>query len=355
MAGVLAVFQAWLLGRYALRAVAYERSFSRLKAWEGETVEMIETLENRKWLPVCWLRVESRMPPELSFGEQDNLDIAEERYHRSFFFLGPYQRVVRRHTVKLRARGFFDLSSVALTSGDLFGLRTVSRSIDLDLRMTVFPKPVLPREIDAPSTRFMGDIIVKRFIVPDLFLVQGIRPWRDGDSMRDIHWGASAKTGEIKVKQRDFTASPKLLVLLNIQTTEDLWGELNTRDLARVEDAVRVCAGILLTALDRGVETGFGSNGEMKTAREKTILLWPMCSEEHRTAVLDVLARISPRRVKSFHTYLDEIGASSGLDILIMTPYVSEMIAERVAAFKRKGNTVTLLSWEGSDARETVA
>ena len=40
------------------------------------------------------------MPSELLFGKQENLEIGGQRYHRSVFYLGPWQRVRRVHQVR---------------------------------------------------------------------------------------------------------------------------------------------------------------------------------------------------------------------------------------------------------------
>ncbi len=343
--GGLAVLQAMLLGRTSLWRLRYSRTFSRLKAFEGDEIEMIEVLENRKLLPVTWLRVESRMPPELQFGAQENLDIAEERYHRSIFFMGPFRRVTRRHKVRLLRRGYYDLSSAALTGGDLFGLGGSSRTLSLSLHITVYPRILAPRDWTPPSTRFMGDVLVRRFILPDLFLIQGIRPFRPGDAPRDVHWGATARLGELQVKQHDFTASPKLMVLLNIQTAENLWGEVGERDVARIEEAIRQAAAILMSALDQGIESGFGCNGELRLQKDQTVYVPPMASEQQRAALLETLAQLVLRRVKNFHTYLELLPAQTGMDYLVLSPYTSDLVEERMAALRGRGNTCQLLPW----------
>ena len=54
-----------------------------------------------------------------------------------------------------------------------------------------------------PSRKWQGDVLVKRWIMPDPFLVGGLREYRAGDPMRSVHWGASARTGRMQVKTYD--------------------------------------------------------------------------------------------------------------------------------------------------------
>ena len=348
---VIGAMQAALFGRKQLKRLTYRREFSKTSLYEGEAIEMIETLENRSLLPIPWLRIETHIPPELRFGSQENLTIVEGRYHRSFFFMGPFSRVVRRHRVTCVGRGYFNLSSASLTYGDLFGFSSRSRTLDLDLFLTVWPHIMPTGDFVPPSTRMLGDVLVRRWIMPDLFLIGGIRPWRDGDSLRDIHWRATARTGSVQVKQHDYTASPKLLVLLNTQVEEHQWGEIAVHDRPKVEEAIAYCASLMMAAMEAGVEVGFGTNGELVMQRDETVLLPPMLSESARTMLLDTLARLSMRRGRNFHSYLENIPLVGGYDVLILTPYTSMKIENQAAALRLRGNTVTMRSWEGGVPR----
>ena len=65
VAGALTLGQMLLFKRAGLRGVQVDRHFSRTRLFEGDRIEMIETIENRRILPVPFLRIETRMPSEL--------------------------------------------------------------------------------------------------------------------------------------------------------------------------------------------------------------------------------------------------------------------------------------------------
>ena len=90
--------QSFVFSRFNFKSLKYTRTFSKRSVYEGETVEMVEQIVNRKLLPVPWLRVESRISPDLRFQTaQEEREISEdEQYHKSVFYLGPYSRVTRR-------------------------------------------------------------------------------------------------------------------------------------------------------------------------------------------------------------------------------------------------------------------
>lgn len=346
--GVVALaLQAGLFGLMSLRRIRYRRVFAKTTLSAGDTTEMVETIENRKFLPVPWLRVEARMPASFRFGRQQNLSVDGSRYHRSIFFLGPYRRIVRRHVVRCEARGVFDLSSIAVTGGDLFGLKVGSRQQDVGLRVTVYPRLLSPDELELPSSRWQGELIVRRWIVPDPFLYSGIREYRAGDPMRDVHWRASARTGRLQVMQRDFTASPKLMVLVNVQIDERQWNKLNEREAELIERAISLAATAALYAIENNVEAGIGSNGKVTGEPDGvTLMIPPAASPQQRDVILDGLARLRTERQLNFHTYLDSMPDATGIDYLILTPYVTPMLEQRAELLRARGNTVLFMPVE---------
>lgn len=350
IAGVLTVLQV-LLFRYAgHKGIEVDRRFSRVRLTEGEETEMVETIENRRILPVPWLRIETRMPGELLFGKQENLEIGAQRYHRSVFFMGPWQRVRRVHKVRAMHRGVYSFNSYAMTVGDLLGMSqsTVERSMNRQL--IVYPK-LLPRsEVQLPASRWQGESIVRRYIHPDLFLYNGIRDYHPGDAIRDVHWGAYARTGELKVKQHDFTAASRLIVLLNVVPRENQWDRADERDQALIEHAIRYAASMMCYALEDGLEVGFGSNGYAKPYEESTVYLPPASGAQQSELLLEVCARLVIRRVRPFHVFMSEMPMPQDADIVILSGYENQLMQVQMEQLRARGNTVCVIPIGKEDA-----
>ena len=334
--GEMLIFQS--AGR---KGVAADRVFSKARLFEGETLQMVETIENRRLLPVPWMRIETRMPSELAFGKHENLEIGGKRYHRSLFFLAPWQRVRRTHQVRAMHRGFYRLSSYALTVGDMLGMYARTVECEMNSQLIVYPRLLSREEVAMPATRWQGEIAVKRWIYPDLFLYSGIRDYAPGDVPRDIHWRAYARTGQLKVKQHDFTASSKLLVLLNVAPTERLWGKIGEDDCARMEQAVRLAASLLFYALQDGREAGFGSNGYAQPYEGQTVFLPCASGERQIELMLEVMARLVIERVLNMPAFLDSLPALENTDVLVLTAYQGENIEAACASLRARGNSVT--------------
>lgn len=343
----MAGLQGLIFGRFNLKRLEYRRYFSRPRVFEGESLEMVEVLRNRKPLPVPWLRIESRISPFLRFtGRQgDERSISADQYHRSLFFLPPFSQIVRRHSVKCLKRGQYQVSSAAITAGDLFALSRKSRQVDLNCQVTVYPR-LLEQEFDLPSSRWQGDVTVRRFIQPDPFLVAGIRDYMPGDAMRDVHWAATARTGSLKVKQRDYTADPRLMVLLNVQMTEEQWGDLMEYEQEIIEQGIRLAATLCVKAVECGMETGFGCNGSLEN---QSVLVPARNGRDQIETLLTVMARMTLHREMSFNTFLDRLVDLTGADILVLSAYDSPSLRAGMARLAERGNSVQLRLLEGGE------
>ena len=99
--------QSFIYSTWGLSRIQYQRIFSKHTVFEGEEIEMIDEISNKKLLPIPWLRLESKIHASLKFSKassQDN-DIDSDEFHRTLFSLMPYQKVKRRQKLTCTKRG----------------------------------------------------------------------------------------------------------------------------------------------------------------------------------------------------------------------------------------------------------
>ena len=96
---IFAVLQAAVFSHFNFKKLTYTRAFDKAIAFEGDKAELLESIENKKMLPVPWLRAESRIPKQLHF-EKEQLDAHEVSgglYHKGIFYLSPMLKITRHH------------------------------------------------------------------------------------------------------------------------------------------------------------------------------------------------------------------------------------------------------------------
>jgi len=329
----------FVLRVFALKGLQCSRSFSAPAAHEGETVEVIEVMRNDRPLLVPWIRLESRISSHLHFGRQENLGVSGEMYHRSLFMLMPYQQITRRHRVRLAKRGAYDIGNATLTAGDLLGFSCASMEQHGSVPILVYPRLLDESEMPAPFYRLLGDSIVPRQLLQDPFLVNGIRPYQFRDNVRDIHWAATARTGELQVRTHDFTAQTRLMVVVNAQLSYHQWGSLMEYEQGPVEHAISMAATLCAQTLRSGLPCGFAAN--MPSYEENVCTVMPPDAGASREeALLAAMAHLKIRFIKNFHEFLDELTGMTGVDFLLITAYTCPEIEERIEELRLRGNTV---------------
>ena len=348
----LVLLQALVFDLNNLRRFSYSRRFSKGTAFEGEKVELIEMIRNEKLLPVPWLRAESRIPEPLSFAKEQlgaNDEVSGGMYHRSMFFLPPMCKLTRHHEVTLMRRGVFEAGSVALSTGDLFAIARKKRQMQFECGIVVYPRLLSEDELPDPTNRWLGDAVVRRWIMPDPFLISGIRDYAPTDPMRDIHWKASAKTGDLKVKLRDYTTDPKALVVLNVQASQHQWSDVPVQFADMMEKAISISATLCLRALRHGMNAGFATNASLigTHGSGKGVFIPGMGGNAQAEKLLETMARMELHMELSFQTFLNSLEDVTGEDILIITAYQDDDIAAAIAKLRSRGNSVSVYTMQG--------
>lgn len=341
----LLVWQCVVVARFAFKGFYYERRFSHKTATVGDTITFTEVIRNKKPMFLPWLRIESNISPYLKFGTDEDLDVRFDRFHKSVFTLQPFSQVTRRHPVKLLHRGHYVLKNVTVTCGDLLGVQQMEREWHAPVELHVYPK-LLPEDPFFTSQRYQGEESVRRFIMDDPFLVNGIRAYRAGDPVRDIHWAATARMNELQVKTHDFTADPRLMVILNCQLREDQWGELMDYEQEKIEHGISLMATICMKALKMGTQAGFAANMPME-GDDACAYVQPVGGAGAEDMLLSAMSLLQVKRAKRFPLFLESLGHVTGMDIILLSCYTSDEIEQHVELLRRAGNHVRLMLLEG--------
>ncbi len=341
--GAFAIIQSKYYAKVSFKKLHYERKISKSAVFEGESLDLMEIIANNKLTPLPWLRVESKLSPWLRFRSQENLEILDDRFHRSVFYLRPYSRITRRYRVKCIRRGYYDLSITTLTAGDLFGLNSTSTEAHSDAKLFVYPSILGQDELPDEALRWQGDVSVKRWIFPDPILINGIRGYQLGDSRKDIHWKASARTGTLQVKTHDYTVFPRLLLVLNIEPEDNFWGQLSDKQMEEMEYGIRVVATLCNWAIVNNMEVGLFSNASISYAPDVAIAIEPACNASQINHILETLAGLEFKEHESIYRTIEHLveNDTTETDILVFSTFWNESLEARSEELRRNGNSVT--------------
>jgi len=333
--------QSLVFGKRVFKNLEYRCEFSVEEAHEGDEIFLIETVENRKLLPVPWLKANIYSSRWLDFAGARSVVNQESRYATSSFVLKSYQKVTRKWKVKCLKRGIYKIETSTLVSGDLLSLGTNSLPVKVGATLKVYPAVIDIEQSFVPVSYLQGDVIVKRWILDDPFIVSGAREYTSRDPMNRIHWGATAKAGRFMVKNNDFTARLSLTVMLNIQSIENEY--FNTIDKELVEYGIKAAASIFDLSLMTGAPVRFATNGTTADDDGKMIFTEEAAGREHISMLMETLARLELKRVKDFEDFLGSIDAvMQNCNIIVITCYLTDGICEQLRRFQKFQNRISI-------------
>ena len=345
-AAVLVILEAVIYRFFGRKKITYTREYEPHTVFEGEKIVMTEKIANAKLLPMPWVRVESMLSPHLrylAYEKNGETGKKEQVYgeHNSVFSIGPYSTVTRKYTMLCEKRGYYALRAVNLTSQDIFGIgEPQSAEAEINAAVTVYPRIADMDELGDISKSMMGDVVVRRWIAEDPFMIRGTRDYTTGDPQSKINWKASARVGSFVVNELDATADIRLLILFNVQADPYFRTDV---DPDCIESGVSRAAALLQFAAEHGITASFASNsvdsplGENRTGFGN--------GSGHLGEEFTQLACLSRESKVNFGRFLSDEAhrGISDCGILLMTAYWDDEIAEGVEELRRDSNLVEIM------------
>ena len=153
-----------------------------------------------------------------------------------------------QYTVRSHSRGVHRIGPLGIRVRDPFGLTLRSAAVSGDAEVVV-----LPRVLPLPGARSLGSGIGSEGSVPHMVALHGeddqtVREYRDGDDLRRIHWPATARTGELMVRQEDRPAKRRAVVILDSRRS----GHGGTGRSSSLEWCVTMAASVTAHVVDAG-------------------------------------------------------------------------------------------------------
>lgn len=337
---VLLTAQLLLFAKNSFRHFEYTCFFTKDEVMEGDEVGLVEIVSNRKWLPLPWLKSELSTSRWLEYAGSQSEVVGEIRYVPSFFALKSYQKVSRTWKVKCLKRGVFEIRRVDLVGSDLLGFSSFSYSAQVNVHLTVLPRPLENNELICLPRYLNGDTVVRRQLLDDPFFVAGAREYTGLEPMNRIHWNATAREGKLMVFENQYTSRNNLSVLLNVQQRPGKAGSMDGDD--DLENCIRFCAYLFGAAAKEDLPFRFLCNGADSGTRQ------PVCTAESWGTAFALeqsrtLARLMVDNAKKIDLFLQEDAAFlSSAQLVLVSTYLDENLKAFAREKARYGASVTV-------------
>ena len=285
--GVLTVTAVGLLWPWlSVRGLSGSLAFDRGRCREGETIALRLTVRNR--IPSSVWGVSIQGGPDEVAGEELDADVF------GGIAVVPGLRTTSS-TMRFtpHCRGLYPRTPPLLACGFPFGLHVAARPLELTAPLLVWPRtfPVAP----LPDGRggHASEGLAVRDRAGNWGDPMGVRPYRRGYPLRRVHWGKTARHGELIVCEVQSNAVPRVQIVLDTHPS----AHAGTGPDGSREWAVRVAASFAEGWAGQGAEVELVVDGAVEP---------PGRSARTRTeALLDALARLVPRGEQDLSALLD--------------------------------------------------
>ncbi|HMK72678.1 MAG TPA: DUF58 domain-containing protein [Myxococcaceae bacterium] len=159
------------------------------------------------------------------------------------------EEVVVRALLSAPRRGPYGLSGVRVTTTFPLGLFVKGRLLDVPGELLVYPRRVSAPPVQPPRPGGVGDRPAPRFRRDGDGDTAGVRPLRDGEDARRVHWLKSAHGGQLLRVERDAEETRSVVLRLDVSSPGPAleWG---------CEQVAARARALLSSGFDVGLEAG---------------------------------------------------------------------------------------------------
>lgn len=353
--GVWVLAQLW--NQRTMRGLRLTRHFVN-RAFNGDEVEMQVRAQNTGRLPLTWVHVQDSVP----------VDLGVPKRQARVFSLNAQESGALNYTLYCRKRGVYHLGPLMARTGDLFGLLETRPFESQTELMIVYPRVVPLAKLGLPTRSPLAALPERTPLFEDTARVIGVREYAPGDSLRRIHWTATASAGQLLVKNYQPAIARETLIALDLDP--DNYELRGRHDL--MELAITVAASIANYTLGRERQpVGLAVQAQDGAARgnpDSTALASPLLATETGTAfylppraeraqlmtILETLARVQPLTGRPFAEFLRQhsLHLPWGTTLVVIAGKASVSLFNTLAQLRQAGFPVALIVVQGSLLRE---
>ena len=170
--------------------------------------------------------------------------------------MGSGEKITRTLRFYGKKRGYYCINNIDLLASDLFFLMEDWRNQTTNQYLYVYPEIMKEEEFHKSLQKLNGEILVKRHMLEDPFEYRGVREYQPFDDIRSVNWKATAKTGHLKVNQKNYTAMQTIRIFMNLED-KGPW-----KKDTEVEKCLRMTMGIAAFFLAQGIRVSCYTNGK---------------------------------------------------------------------------------------------
>jgi uncharacterized protein (DUF58 family) len=211
-----------------------------------------------------------------------------------------YSSVKWKYELPCLKRGYYPLGPVVISSGDIFGLYSRFLKTALEDHVIVYPRILPVGRLPIPSRQPLGESKSECLMFQDPTRPIGVRDYQHGDSLRHVHWKASARLQSLQVKIFEPTTTFKVALFLSV---DSFMGNGSIHE-DEFELGISVAASLAHHVIEHGSPAGVFVNTR-RVDSGQSVSLAPSGSRDQLTSILEALAKVTASSSGPFELFLE--------------------------------------------------
>ena len=290
--------------------------------YAGDKATCTTILKCDVYLPIPYVEIKSTV-----------FETASAEYTGQLVTLTTEENQWIKNEIAFNKRGIYNLGKVDLKIKDVFSVIELKKNIDIKKYVKVYPKVYEMMSLISGGKDIFRDSIDFKGNNEDQFTVKDVRKYRQGDSLKRIHWKLSARYGELYVKNFESISGEEAVIFVDLNKKNNDYDAFGIYE----EKVIDIAVSIINMMRKKDIQTKVYVNS--KVPREFNIL----CKEDFNSLLEYFVSQQSDGEL-DFLEYLQEnyYKIHRVNKIVAITCRIDEKVVSNIIGIKNAGYSIAL-------------
>lgn len=171
----------------------------------GDTINIEYRVENRSIFNIPYMEIQSDITRQLAGKDISKVLLALDK-KKSFN---------NKESIILKRRGYYQLGELNVTIRDVFRFYSFKKKIVSNTSLLVYPETINLSTFEITAGLQAGELLIHNSSFQDKSRVSSLRDYREGDSVKSMHWKLSARKDNPIVKDYESRVDTNAVIFMN--------------------------------------------------------------------------------------------------------------------------------------------
>jgi uncharacterized protein (DUF58 family) len=235
--------------------------------------------------------------------------------------------------INFHSRGIYDVGTVYLKAFDVLNIVSFYKKEDLSTKLKVYPKVYQINSLSGGGKDVFINTFDKTVSNEDQFTIKDVRKYRNGDSLKKVHWKLSAKHNELYVKNADTISGEELILFMDMNKNNYSYDMLGKAE----EAVVDISMSIIHYMIQRDMNLNIFINSDSLTSYKVYV-------KEDFNSLMELMVNMKSNGSLDLSTFMKEqcYKLPKVNKLVIVTAALNETLSNNLISYKKQGYNLSV-------------